>query len=166
MSLLSTLQSAAPRGERGSTRPALGHLEAINVVEPYYEDVNVVSLGGFFAKILTPPVGFVKIDVEGGELGVLRGASNFLKTAHLPPILIEVNGHCLNWFGETPNTLLALAAEIGYQPYRFESGGLRPVGTDFLDPLMKLDYSLIGPADVGYFERYFLPPLSQIEHHS
>jgi FkbM family methyltransferase len=42
-------------------------------------------------------VGFVKIDVEGFELHVLRGARRFLEE-HRPTVVMEMNHYCLNVF--------------------------------------------------------------------
>jgi FkbM family methyltransferase len=39
----------------------------------------------------TPPVSFLKIDTEGGEISVLRGAERLLRT-HRPAILVEAKG--------------------------------------------------------------------------
>lgn len=52
-------------------------------------------------------VDFIKIDVEGGELGVLQGAANTLER-HQPLLVFEVNVFCLWRYGRTlPQDLFA-----------------------------------------------------------
>ena len=46
------------------------------------------------------PIGMLKIDVEGAEIGVLQGARSLLGRPDAPPLFIESNGHCLAWFDQ------------------------------------------------------------------
>jgi FkbM family methyltransferase len=58
-------------------------------------------------------VGFIKADIEGGELNLLRGASRLLARDH-PAILIEiVDIHCKR-FGHTPKEVIGFLADLGY----------------------------------------------------
>ena len=58
----------------------------------------------------------VKLDVEGAEVGVLRGGRAFLRV-HRPPLLLEVNADSLRAAGETITTLVAALADAGYTTY-------------------------------------------------
>ena len=49
---------------------------------------------------------FLKVDVEGGELGVLRGADEWIRTHHNPIMMIEVSENCAD--------VLALLRSMGY----------------------------------------------------
>ncbi|MEQ8384392.1 MAG: FkbM family methyltransferase [Coleofasciculus sp. A1-SPW-01] len=69
------------------------------------------------------PVQFIKIDVEGAELEVLRGAENLLKQWH-PTLLIEVHGFALPNFGSNVNELRNFLKNIGYQESVLDSDGL------------------------------------------
>jgi FkbM family methyltransferase len=49
------------------------------------------TLDNLWAAAGTPPVSFLKIDTEGGEISVLRGAEKLLRTER-PAILVEAKG--------------------------------------------------------------------------
>jgi len=69
--------------------------------------VPVVTVDEIVAELLLDRVDFIKIDVEGGELGVLQGAETTL-LRHQPLLLFEVNVFCLWRYGRTlPQDLLA-----------------------------------------------------------
>lgn len=53
-------------------------------------EVPLRTLDDLWLEVGSPPVSFVKIDVEGAELDVLRGAAQMLRTTH-PVLLIEAN---------------------------------------------------------------------------
>jgi FkbM family methyltransferase len=72
----------------------------------------------------------VKIDVEGGELDVLRGASRTL-ARHLPLIYCEAYEKWQASFGYGPADLLALARSLGYPAARvFSEGRVHPIRLD------------------------------------
>jgi FkbM family methyltransferase len=72
----------------------------------------------------------VKIDVEGGELDVLRGASYTL-SRHLPLIYCEAYDNWEASFGYTPADLLNFARSLGYSAARvFSRGRVHPVRLD------------------------------------
>jgi FkbM family methyltransferase len=69
--------------------------------------VPVVTVDEIVTELLLDRVDFIKIDVEGGELGVLQGAETTL-LRHQPLLLFEVNVFCLWRYGRTlPQDLLA-----------------------------------------------------------
>jgi FkbM family methyltransferase len=55
----------------------------------------------------------LKVDVEGAEVAVLRGARQVLATAR-PVLLVEVNAAALAAAGSSPRALVELLAELGY----------------------------------------------------
>jgi FkbM family methyltransferase len=59
------------------------------------------------------PVQLIKIDVEGAELEVLRGAQRVLETWH-PLLLIEVHGFALPQFGASVEDVRSFLHQLGY----------------------------------------------------
>ena len=55
-------------------------------------------------------VGFIKIDVEGHELEIIRGGKNFLKK-HKPTMLVEIEER---HSGKNPKEIIKEICEIGY----------------------------------------------------
>lgn len=69
-------------------------------------------------------VGFIKIDVEGHELGVLRGSEGILRRSRPPALLIEANEE------HRPGALASIRAflePLGYCGYVVENGTVRPI---------------------------------------
>jgi FkbM family methyltransferase len=60
-----------------------------------------------------PQVCVVKIDVEGAELRVLKGARRCIAVQH-PPVLLEWNAKNLHAHGVSPSALLDFAQETNY----------------------------------------------------
>jgi FkbM family methyltransferase len=65
---------------------------------------------------------FIKIDVEGGELDVLRGARRTL-AAHHPVMTIEHGLGSADYFGARPQDLHALLSELGYRVFDLDGDG-------------------------------------------
>lgn len=67
---------------------------------------------------VVPPdlrIGFVKVDVNGGELGVLRGGAGLIR-AHRPAMLLELTAEGHAAYGVTPaETLDFIEAGLGYR---------------------------------------------------
>jgi FkbM family methyltransferase len=87
--------------------------------------VDAVTLDGYFAARDVMP-DFVKIDVEGAELQVLRGMSDLIRRVR-PRLLVEVHPRGLSAYGHAPGDLLSLLWEEGYevsevQGFRSHSG--------------------------------------------
>ena len=73
--------------------------------------VPVVTVDDIVAELRLDRVDFLKIDVEGGELGVLRGAEGTLLRDQ-PLLLFEVNVFCLWRYGRTlPQDLFSWVRE-------------------------------------------------------
>ncbi len=63
-------------------------------------------------------VGFVKIDVEGHELDVIRGANNFLKS-NKPVLLIEIEEQ---YTGMNPSSIISEIKDLGYDCFYVNEG--------------------------------------------
>lgn len=86
-------------------------------------------------------VDLIKLDVEGSEIAALRGMSDLLKQSAAPPILVESNGHTLDFFDETPQHLLQQLHELGYRCYLLhDNGQLEPVNAGYCQPAVCVDY--------------------------
>lgn len=65
---------------------------------------------------------FIKIDVEGGELDVLRGAARTI-SLHRPVIYCEAYENWTRSFGYGPADLISFVRSMGYQTARVIAGG-------------------------------------------
>ena len=65
---------------------------------------------------------FVKIDVEGGELGVLRGAVETLSRAR-PVVAFEHGPGAADRYGTTPADIHALLTEVGLRIFDIDGNG-------------------------------------------
>jgi hypothetical protein len=66
-------------------------------------------------------IDFVKIDVEGAELEVLKGAARTLST-HRPLIYCEMSERWAGAFGYSPGDLLGFVRSLGYSEARAFNG--------------------------------------------
>lgn len=72
----------------------------------------------------------IKIDVEGAELPVLRGAQHTIQRFH-PAVLLEINEEMFRSAGYTTQALLSFMTAYGYTPYLIGlRGALQPVSRD------------------------------------
>lgn len=87
--------------------------------------VQVRSLDGVWEELGRPDIALVKMDVEGAEADVLRGALRFLTTCH-PTLLVEANS------AEDLDSLRAQLCSLGYRHVRPE--GFVPMNHLFIFP--------------------------------
>ena len=101
--------------------------------------VRQLSLVGVIRETGWVAPDFIKMDVEGSEARVLRGARSWFLEGHKPTLLYEANGHTLAWFGDSPAMLRHLVGSFGYHQYEVEqTGGLR-IPSSF-EPWCIVDY--------------------------
>jgi len=81
-----------------------------------------LALQGMGASPSPAIVSLIKIDVEGHELSVIRGASGFL-SRHQPPLLIEVAGDP-DEPSSNASRLFTVLAQYGYAPHLIKNGKL------------------------------------------
>lgn len=77
------------------------------------DGVETLTLDQFVEREGLSRVDLVKLDVDGNECHVLRGAQNTLARFR-PPLIVELSPHSSNDAGDTMNTLLDLLAQSGY----------------------------------------------------
>ncbi len=92
------LQSSYPLAGRGRPEPLLA---------------RVVRLDALVQELGLTQVDFVKIDVDGGEAKVLRGARETLRHFR-PPLFFEITPSALEASGESMESLFAGLLELGY----------------------------------------------------
>ena len=102
-----------------------GYAEELNTyerVEETFERIACRALDDMLDDELADldAIDFIKIDVEGSEVAVLRGMSNLINSYKHPAIYIEINAWTLFLQGETPFSLLKTASELGYKAYVVE----------------------------------------------
>ncbi|HIE10370.1 MAG TPA: FkbM family methyltransferase [Kiritimatiellae bacterium] len=74
------------------------------------------------------PISLVKIDVEGSEVDVIRGARRLLET-HRPALVVETSG-ALCEADSNLGRLHRLLVDLGYRSYRLQESALTPLPVD------------------------------------
>jgi FkbM family methyltransferase len=90
-------------------RAGLGGATTEADVERY--TISTVSLDEYLQRNGHPPPSYLKLDVEGAEIHVLRGAVNILRSQ--TTILCELHPYAWNEFGVSFDDLLRLVRETG-----------------------------------------------------
>jgi FkbM family methyltransferase len=129
--LLAATVDVEPPASIASGWPVAGGTDGLHAVHlgrpETLAGARVLTLDGWFASSGVERVHFIKLDVDGHEIDVLKGGRDFL--GHCRPLILmeftpyifEENGHS---FGE----LLELLYGLGYRP--FDVDGARPLPTD------------------------------------
>jgi FkbM family methyltransferase len=120
--------------------------------------VATIRLDAAVASRLAPSdrVGFIKIDVEGFELAVLRGAADTI-ARHRPVLLVEIEAR----HGVALDDVFALLAEHGYAAHALIGGELAPIDAPALRKLQspaRLARKLAEPRYFGYVNNVFFLP--------
>lgn len=82
--------------------------------------VPAVTIDGYLASNGIARVDVLKIDVEGAEAMVIKGAEKLLTSLAPPLLIIESNPITLKAAGCSPERLRAQIAEFGYRCYGIE----------------------------------------------
>lgn len=80
-----------------------------------------VTVDGLVGERGWIPVSLIKIDVQGAETAVVRGAREVLKR-FTPALYIEVDDNALANFGSSASELCSVLAGFGYAPHRCRPG--------------------------------------------
>jgi FkbM family methyltransferase len=100
-------------------------------------------------------VGFIKIDVEGHELAVLRGAERTLARSR-PAILVEIEGDHIK---RDPREEFAEIQAMGYEGSFYLSGRFRPIGE--FDPGVNQPPLPFGKRPATYVNNFIFKPTEQ-----
>ena len=87
-----------------------------------HEDVHITTLDVFMKEHNVPRVDVMKVDIEGAELMMFRGARNLLQRQDAPLILYEGFGFLSRGFGYHPVEILWLLESCGYTLLLLNSG--------------------------------------------
>ena len=114
-----------PKYEYGGNNHYMARIISGGTSEPALETINVPirSLDSLLPERLLERVTFVKCDVEGHEVEVLRGAAQFFEKVK-PAMMIEVAG-TVEVQDAADNELFVILAGFGYVPYWFDGKKLR-----------------------------------------
>lgn len=95
------------------------------------ETCKVITIDDYVKEHHVGPISFLKCDVEGGELQVLKGGSTVLKSSSPPILMLEVFEGWTKSFGYSPRDILEfLSTEAGYEFYWIHEDGLKHVKPD------------------------------------
>jgi hypothetical protein len=79
--------------------------------------VKAVTLDGVLRERGWPKVSLIKVDVQGAEERVLRGAMGALRELR-PPVFMEVDEAALQAMGSSAESVLELMVSCRYEPHR------------------------------------------------
>ena len=85
--------------------------------------VEIRTLDDFLLAEKVPAVDFIKMDVEGGELEVLKGATKLLQGPRLPVLLLEVSDLRTAAWNYSAKEILFFLQERGYAFFSLSAGG-------------------------------------------
>jgi len=84
------------------------------------------------------PVSAIKLDIEGNEAQALLGATKTLNS-NKPPMLIEVNGHCLRLQNRRPKDLFDVLDSIDYRYFLIDGQNLINIDKEEIFPFCVID---------------------------
>lgn len=120
-------------GPRNSNGSVIVGKTAADAVELVSNDtltefiVDCVTLETLVERHGMPHIRAIKIDTEGHELSVLKGAASLLRQGRIDFIVCELNLPGLQRNGTDQNTLRAFVQQYGYQTFLFDHDGNLPV---------------------------------------
>jgi len=129
---------------------------------PTVSQVTAVTVDSLLASIGLKHVDFIKMDIEGSEVKAIHGMSDLLSQPEAPAIVYESNGHTLQMFNETPQSLIAALDVFGYKSYLTQQKRLVPVEINDLQPECVVDY-LAAKQLVGKWRDWVITSMTQEE---
>lgn len=107
-------------------------------------------------------VSAIKFDIEGNEPEALLGSQNTLQK-NKPPMLIEVNGHCLRLHNKRPKDLFDILDRLNYKYFIKNNQQLIPIDKNEIFPFCVIDIICIHDDNLKFYNHIFniLQPMSQ-----
>lgn len=113
-----------PFSETGKEMHGLSTLEEANTFQQNFKTTRLVHCRvDRLDAVIGDPVGFIKIDVEGHELPVLRGAAEILRRDQ-PTLLIESEQRNNT---EAPASIFKFLTDLGYSGFFYEENRRRSI---------------------------------------
>jgi len=106
-------------------------------------EVPCIALDDYLREHKIHRIDYLKMDVEGAELLVCKGAKEMWR--RMPPTYIqcEVGEEQCAQMGYSPRDLLSFLGEMGYQGYLFDTAGqLCPTSAEALEGAMERPYTV------------------------
>jgi FkbM family methyltransferase len=113
-------------------------------------DVQVSTLDGFCQENALARVHLLKVDVEGAELRVFKGAAGLLGSKQPPFITFEVGESLAAAFGTSAAVVKAFLGQFGYAIYRHRGNFLETVPADERHPMSE-DLFAVHPTHFGAY---------------
>ena len=85
--------------------------------------VKLVSLDNYISKHSISKIDFLKCDVEGAEMLVLKGLTDTLSKGSISKLMLELNDSSLGKFGYSREDVLSLMQSYGYSAYVLDGDG-------------------------------------------
>lgn len=99
---------------------------------PITDQVEVMPLKEVVERYSLEWIDLVKVDVEGAEGEVLRGADTILERFR-PVVIVEMDRYREKVWGDSPELLCSMLGELGYLLYRLEGWQYKPIANDTWD---------------------------------
>jgi hypothetical protein len=87
------------------------------------ERVPMTTLDAYAEHAHLRSIRLLKLDLEGAELGALKGARDLLKRRRVEHLVLELNTYLLDLVGEPYDERRALLASHGYRCYQLTKSG-------------------------------------------
>lgn len=85
--------------------------------------VKTMALDSYVSKYKIKRIDLIKIDVEGAEMKVFKGATKTLKSKNAPKLLVEAGDAILKLGGSGLEELVKYLENMGYTPYSISADG-------------------------------------------
>jgi len=135
-----TVERMAVSDENGKTKLFLSEKDSgqhriyqCKSISNNYVSVDKITLDDYFKNnSLAEKISFVKMDVEGSELGVLKGMKSILNKNYHLKLILEFSPLHLKEFGVNPGDVLKFLKAYDFNFYLIDSNGLKPATEDSL----------------------------------
>jgi FkbM family methyltransferase len=109
-----------------SNHEGLASLYPLDSKNESRELIHLATMDDVVARESIGRIDFIKIDVEGSEWAVLRGAGKILKEFK-PALMVELNSETAAKAGYNVADMVSWLMDLGYQPYQMAKRGLEPL---------------------------------------
>ena len=90
------------------------------------QSIQCQTLDEFVRSNKIPKIDFIKCDIEGAEMLVIKGSENVIKQYH-PTLILEIENRHTKQYNYEPHDLLALLYKYGYKIHMFDGIEILPL---------------------------------------